>query len=65
MPVVVHKVLIHGTQIIRNSKADLLSVGLLSDKAQEARNRPLCDDRIDEGIQDLLRSNKIKGIWTS
>lgn len=36
MPVVVHKVLIHGTQIIRHSK---LSVDLLSEKAQETRNK--------------------------
>jgi len=36
MPVVVHKMLIHGGQIIRNSK---LPVGLFSEEAQEARNK--------------------------
>lgn len=36
MPVVVHKVLIHGGQIVKNSK---LPVGLLSEEAQEARNK--------------------------
>lgn len=36
MPVVVHKMLIHGGQIIKNSQ---LSVGLLSEETQEARNK--------------------------
>lgn len=36
IPVVVHKVLIHGSQIVEKNE---LSVGLLSEEAQEARNK--------------------------
>jgi hypothetical protein len=38
LPASVHKMLIHGTKIIENA---ILSIGLLSEEAQEARNKDM------------------------
>jgi len=38
LPASVHKILIHGTQIVENA---ILPIGLLSEEAQEARNKDM------------------------
>lgn len=38
LPATVHKILIHGTQIVENA---ILPIGLLSEEAQEARNKDM------------------------
>jgi hypothetical protein len=50
----VHKVLIHGVEIMRNS---ILPVGILSEEAAEAKNKICRRDRLDHALKNSRKNN--------